>query len=64
MKILKALISETLNLSWTLAGTGLVLITISGRTLQLGWYISIGGFLCHMLGVLFELLTNEQETND
>lgn len=39
-------------LSWTLAGTGLVLITLSGNTRQLGIIISLAGLGLHLVGVL------------
>ena len=35
------IIEELKALVWTLAGTGLVLITLSGKTKTLGWTISI-----------------------
>jgi hypothetical protein len=46
MKFLK----EISALSWTLAGTGLVLITLSGDTKRLGIIISVAGLVVHMLG--------------
>ena len=48
MKFLK----EISALSWTLAGTGLVLITLSGDTKRLGIIISVAGLVVHMLGTL------------
>ena len=39
-------------LSWTLAGTGLVLITLSGDTKRLGIIISLAGLAVHLVGVL------------
>lgn len=39
-------------LSWTLAGTGLVLITLSGDTRRLGIIISLAGLGLHLVGVL------------
>lgn len=39
-------------LSWTLAGTGLVLITLSGDTRRLGIIISLAGLGMHLVGVL------------
>ena len=52
MKKLKALASETAALAWTLGGTGLVLITLSGETLRLGIWISVASLILHFIGVL------------
>ena len=41
-------ISELSGLVWTLAGTGLVLVTLSGETRQLGWVISISALVVHL----------------
>ena len=38
---MKKIFGEIKGLVWTLAGTGLVLITLSGKTKTLGWTISI-----------------------
>lgn len=43
---------EMSALAWTLGGTGMVLITLSGNTRTLGIYISIASLVVHMLGVL------------
>lgn len=45
-------IREMAALAWTLGGTGLVLITLSGSTRTLGIYISIASFFVHLAGVL------------
>jgi len=37
------------DLSWTLAGTGLVLITLSGDTLKWGMYMSGAALAIHLL---------------
>lgn len=46
MKFLK----EISALSWTLAGTGLVLITLSGDTKRIGIMISLAGLVVHLMG--------------
>lgn len=51
---MKRILRELGELSWTLAGTGLVLITLSGRTRELGIWISLGGLGVHLLGLLGE----------
>jgi hypothetical protein len=51
-------IREIAALAWTLGGTGLVLITLSGSTRTLGIYISILSFAVHLAGVL---LSREKE---
>jgi hypothetical protein len=52
MKFLKRLIQETTMIGWTIGGTGLVLITLSGETREYGIWISIASFVVHMIGVL------------
>lgn len=52
IKFLKRFIQETTMLGWTIGGTGLVLITLSGETREYGIYISIASFIVHMFGVL------------
>ena len=43
---------EISALAWTLGGTGLVLITLSGDTRSWGIKISIASLVLHMIGVL------------
>ncbi len=50
MKFLK----EVTALSWTLAGTGLVLITLAGRTRLLGIYISLIALGVHFAGMFIQ----------
>ena len=45
-------IREMAALAWTLGGTGLVLITLSGSTRTLGLYISAASLFVHLTGVL------------
>ena len=45
--------NELLALSWTLGGTGLVLITLSGETLKWGLWISGASLVLHMIGAVF-----------
>lgn len=45
---------EILYLSWTLGGTALVLITLSGSTQRLGYIISIIALLTHLIGVAID----------
>ena len=49
---MKRFFSELKELSWVLGGTGLVLITLSGNTLKLGWWISIGSLIVYLVGTL------------
>lgn len=46
-------IREMAALAWTLGGTGLVLITLSGYTRTLGIWISVAALFIHLAGVLF-----------
>ena len=52
-KLIRNVRNEVLALSWTLGGTGLVLITLSGETLKWGLWISGLSLFFHLLGVLF-----------
>jgi hypothetical protein len=45
---------EILYLSWTLAGTGLVLITLSSSTLKAGIIISCIALATHLIGVAID----------
>jgi hypothetical protein len=49
---MKRFFTELKELSWVLGGTGLVLITLSGNTLRLGWWISIASLLLYLAGTL------------
>jgi len=51
--MIKKLFKETSSLSWTLGGTALVLITLSGATKAIGLWISGVCLIAHFLGVLF-----------
>jgi hypothetical protein len=53
MRFFRSLRNEVLALSWTLGGTGLVLITLSGETLKWGLWISGASLILHLLGALF-----------
>ncbi len=46
-------VQEIAALAWTLGGTGLVLITLSGQTRTFGIWISVAALILHMAGVLF-----------
>lgn len=45
--MLKKLADVFKDLSWTLGGTGLVLITLSGKTLKWGIWISVIALVVH-----------------
>jgi len=49
---MKKIVSEIHGLTWTLAGTGMVLITLSGSTRTLGIQITIAAIVVHMIGAL------------
>jgi hypothetical protein len=53
-KLIKKIFFETSALSWTIGGTGIVLITLSGETREMGIWISTASFVFHMIGVLLE----------
>ena len=48
---MKRLWSEVHGLVWTLAGTGMVLITLSGQTLTWGVWITVAGLVVHFVAV-------------
>jgi hypothetical protein len=50
--MIKKLVNEMHALAWTLGGTGLVLITLSGSTLKWGVWISVASLAVHLIGVL------------
>ena len=49
----KKFIKETHALTWTIGGTGLVLITLSGWTKTMGIIITAACLVVHFAGVLF-----------
>ena len=51
---MKKLIDEIHALAWTLGGTGMVLITLSGQTLKWGIWISIASLVTHLVGALLK----------
>lgn len=51
---MKKLIDELHALAWTLGGTGMVLITLSGQTLKWGIWISIASLAVHLIGALLK----------
>ena len=50
--MLKKIVGELSSLGWTLAGTGLVLITLSGDTQKWGIYMSIAALAIHIVGFI------------
>ena len=50
--MIKKILQETTALAWTLGGTGLVLITLSGQTRTTGVWITFASIIIHMAGVL------------
>jgi hypothetical protein len=47
---MKKIVSEIHGLTWTLAGTGMVLITLSGSTRTLGIQITLAAIIVHVIG--------------
>lgn len=50
----KKLINEIHALAWTLGGSGIVLITLSGQTRFWGIWITIASLAVHLIGVLIK----------
>lgn len=53
-KLIKKLINEAHSLIWTLAGTALVLITLSGKVQETALQISVIALIFHVFGVLIK----------
>lgn len=49
---MKKIVSEIHGLTWTLAGTGMVLITLSGSTRRFGIQITLVAIIVHMVGTI------------
>ena len=47
MKFLKKIWNITADLTWTLVGSVIVLITLSGETQKIALYLTVGGLLVH-----------------
>lgn len=54
MKFIKKLLNEAHALAWTIAGTALVLITLSGQVKTYGLWISGIALGVHLIGVLIK----------
>ena len=60
--MLKKLLNETSALAWTLGGTALVLITLSGATRTIGVWISIISLAAHLAGALMSGKDSQEES--
>jgi hypothetical protein len=47
MKFLKKIWDITADLTWTLVGSVIVLITLSGETQKIAFYLTVGGLFVH-----------------
>lgn len=54
MNFIKKLWAELTALSWTIAGTVLVLVTLSGATQTIGFWISVIALIFHLFGVFIK----------
>lgn len=59
--MIKRLLKELFYLGWTLAGTGLVLITLTSTTLKQGILISGIGLVMHLIGVGIDYVNDKRE---
>ena len=50
-RFVKAVLLESSALAWTVGGVALVLITMSGRTLEWGLWIAGGSLAAQLVGV-------------
>jgi len=51
--LIKRWLQETHALIWTLSGTGLVLITLSGEVLRYAIWITLASLCLHFFGFIF-----------
>jgi len=58
MKFLRKLWDITADLTWTLVGSVIVLITLSGDTQKIAFYLTVGGLLIHYV---YKLTQNSDE---
>lgn len=49
MKFLRKLWDVTADLTWTLVGSVIVLITLSGDTQKIAFYLTVGGLIVHYI---------------
>jgi hypothetical protein len=57
----KKTFNEVTALAWTLGGTGLVLITLSGDTARIGWWIAGISLFVHLVGALIPFKVKDDE---
>ena len=63
-KLIKQLANEVHALTWTVAGTALVLITLSGQVQKTALQISVFALLFHVFGVLYKsIFVKENDEN-
>jgi len=60
----KRLSKETTAIAWTLGGTGLVLITLSGDTQKTAIYITVAAAVIHFIGVLIPWESTNEEPSE
>ena len=51
-RFVRAVLLESSALAWTVGGVALVLITMSGRTLEWGLWIAGASLFSHLVGVI------------
>lgn len=61
-KALKRIIDEIYNQAWTIAGTILVLITLSGDIQTWGIWIGSITLVIHLIGSTLKRVNNDNET--
>lgn len=61
--MIKKALNEVSALAWTLGGTGLVLITLSGDTARIGWWIAGASLVLHMIGALVPFKVKEEDND-
>lgn len=60
--VIKKIIDEVYNQAWTIAGTILVLITLSGKIQTWGIWIGIITLLIHLIGAIVKRVTDDEES--
>lgn len=50
----KKILNEIHALAWTLSGSAIVVITLSGKTRTYGLWLTVVAFVIHLLGVIIK----------
>lgn len=60
--IMRKILDEVYNQAWTIAGTILVLITLSGKIQTWGIWIGTITLIIHLVGAIIKRVTDDEES--